>query len=44
MFSHIFLGVSNFDQAFGFYNAVMDSLGLKLRFCERDTRTATNSA
>lgn len=37
MFSHIFLGVSNFDQAFGFYNAVMDSLGLKLRFCERDT-------
>ncbi len=36
MFSHIFTGVKDFDQAFIFYNAVMGSLGNELRFCERE--------
>lgn len=36
MFSHIFLGVSDFDRALRFYSALMDSLGLTLRFCEPD--------
>lgn len=36
MFSHVFLGVSDFDRALNFHTAVMDSLGVKLRFCERD--------
>ncbi|APW44877.1 VOC family protein [Rhodoferax saidenbachensis] len=36
MFSHLFVSVSDFDRAFEFYSAVMQSLGLELRFCERD--------
>jgi catechol 2,3-dioxygenase-like lactoylglutathione lyase family enzyme len=36
MFSHIFVSVSDFDRAFSFYSALMESLGLELRFCERD--------
>jgi catechol 2,3-dioxygenase-like lactoylglutathione lyase family enzyme len=36
MFSHVFVSVSDFDRAFIFYSAVMDSLGIELRFCERD--------
>lgn len=36
MFSHIVLGVGDFDRAFTFYSAVLDSLGIELRFCERD--------
>lgn len=34
MFSHIFLGVSDFDRALRFYQAVMASLGIEQRFCE----------
>ncbi len=34
MLSHVFLGVNNFDQAFKFYSAIMDELGLQLKFCE----------
>ena len=35
MFSHIFLGVSDFERALGFYNAVLIGLGLDARFCDR---------
>jgi len=34
MFSHIFLGVSDFDRALAFYRVVLPCLGLKERFCE----------
>lgn len=36
MFSHVFVSVSDFERAFRFYSAVMDSLGVALRFCERE--------
>ena len=35
MFSHIFVGVSDFDRALAFYNPLMSVLGIKARFCER---------
>lgn len=34
MFSHIFVGVSDFDRALNFYNPVMAELGFAPRFCE----------
>ena len=34
MLSHVFLGTTDFDRAFGFYSALMNDLGLKLRFRE----------
>lgn len=36
MFSHIFVGVSDFDRALAFYNPLMSTLGLEARFCERE--------
>ena len=36
MFSHIFIGVSDFDRAYTFYTAVAQELGLRQRFCEPD--------
>lgn len=36
MFSHIFVSVSDFERALRFYTAVMDSLDVELRFCERE--------
>lgn len=36
MFSHIFVGVNDFDKAFEFYTALFNVLGVELRFCERD--------
>lgn len=36
MFSHIFISVTEFERALNFYSAVMDSLGVELRFCERE--------
>ena len=36
MFSHIFVGVQDFDRALSFYRALMQVLGLSERFCERD--------
>lgn len=36
MFSHIFVGVSDFERALAFYNPLMSALGLKSRFCDRD--------
>ena len=35
MFSHIFLGVADFERALGFYSAVLSGLGLEARFCDR---------
>lgn len=34
MFSHIFIGVSDFDRALAFYEPLMQLLGVGLRFCE----------
>ena len=34
MFSHVFVGVSDFERALAFYRAVLPSLGLEERFCE----------
>ena len=36
MFSHIFVGVSDFERAIAFYNLLMAVLGINARFCERD--------
>ncbi len=36
MFSHIFVGVSDFDRALAFYRAVFAVLGIEERFCEHD--------
>jgi catechol 2,3-dioxygenase-like lactoylglutathione lyase family enzyme len=36
VFSHIFLGVSDFDRALAFYNPLMSILGINARFCERE--------
>ncbi|MBG9390093.1 VOC family protein [Caenimonas aquaedulcis] len=35
MFSHLFVGVNDFDRALAFYQAVMTALGIELRFCDR---------
>jgi len=35
VFSHIFVGVSDFERALVFYTALMDSLGNPQRFCDR---------
>ena len=35
MFSHIFLGVSDFERALAFYRALMPVLGIRERFCDR---------
>ncbi len=34
MYSHIFLGVTNFEEALAFYRALMRCLGLEERFCD----------
>ncbi len=36
MFSHIFVGVKNFERALAFYRALMPVLGVKERFCEKE--------
>lgn len=35
MFSHVFLGVSDFERALAFYRALMPVLGVQERFCEK---------
>lgn len=35
MFSHVFVGVDDFDRALAFYGAVLGCLGLEARFCDR---------
>lgn len=34
MFSHVFIGISDFDRALEFYRVLMEWLGLEERFCE----------
>lgn len=34
MFSHLFISVTDFERALHFHRAVMDALGLELRFCD----------
>jgi catechol 2,3-dioxygenase-like lactoylglutathione lyase family enzyme len=36
MYSHIFVGVNDFDRALAFYRALMLVLGIEERFCERE--------
>jgi len=35
MFSHIFVGVSDFDRSLSFYEPLMAALGIESRFCDR---------
>ncbi|HZW20195.1 VOC family protein [Noviherbaspirillum sp.] len=35
MFSHIFVGVRDFDRALSFYQPLMKTLGIEQRFCDR---------
>lgn len=35
MFSHIFIGITDFDRALAFHGAVLSGLGLQARFCDR---------
>jgi catechol 2,3-dioxygenase-like lactoylglutathione lyase family enzyme len=35
MFSHIFVGISDFERALTFYNPLMAALGIEHRFCDR---------
>jgi catechol 2,3-dioxygenase-like lactoylglutathione lyase family enzyme len=37
MFSHVFLGVGDFERAFRFYSAFTEQLGRRLKFCDADT-------
>lgn len=36
MFSHLYIGLSDFDRAIGFYRPLAAALGLQERFCEAD--------
>ena len=36
MLSHIYLGTNDFEAAFGFYAALFEALGQRLRFCDRE--------
>lgn len=36
MISHVHVGIGDFDRAFAFYAAVLDTLGLELKFKEPD--------
>lgn len=36
MFSHVFLGVDDFERALAFYQPLLDSLNLQQRFCRRE--------
>ncbi|GAC1552024.1 MAG: VOC family protein [Collimonas sp.] len=34
MISHVFVGITDFQRAFRFYSAVMETLDLQLKFCD----------
>ena len=36
MFSHVFIGVGDFDRALAFYEPLMSALGIDQRFCDRN--------
>lgn len=40
MISHVFVGITDFQRAFRFYSAVMETLGLQLKFCDTDKQWA----
>jgi catechol 2,3-dioxygenase-like lactoylglutathione lyase family enzyme len=44
MISHVFVGITDFDRAFKYYSAVLDALGLRLKFCEVESTWAGWSA
>ncbi len=44
MFSHAFVGVSNFGRAYAFYKPLMDCLGIAQRFYESDGWAGWHSA
>lgn len=37
MLSHVFVGITDFERAFGFYAALLDTLKLKLKFRDAET-------
>ena len=36
MLSHVFVGITDFERAFGFYAPLLDSLDLKLKFRDEE--------
>jgi catechol 2,3-dioxygenase-like lactoylglutathione lyase family enzyme len=36
MFSHVFVGTDDFERALAFYRPLMDTLGIRARFCEAE--------
>lgn len=36
MISHVFIGITGYQRAFGFYSALMDSLGMACKFADGD--------
>ena len=36
MISHVFIGITDFHRALGFYTPLMDSLDLSLKFCDAE--------
>lgn len=36
MYSHVFVGITDFERALTFYTPVLNALNLQLRFCERE--------
>jgi hypothetical protein len=35
MFSHVFIGVADFERALAFHGPLLAALGLEARFCDR---------
>ncbi|AZE48273.1 Lactoylglutathione lyase [Pseudomonas chlororaphis] len=36
MLSHVYIGITDFERAWNFYAPLMDTLGLRVRFCDPD--------
>ena len=36
MISHVFVAITDFERAFNFYSAIINALGLRLKFSEPD--------
>lgn len=34
MISHVYVGITDFERAFRFYSPIMETLGLRLKFCD----------
>ncbi|SRR5471030_299808 len=41
MFSHLCIGINDFDRAFDFYSAITRPLGLELKFCDNERSWAS---